>query len=253
MKKDITMRVASTRILSNGSAVLKVTPADGALLPEIMPGQFVNIKVSDTNGVFLRRPISVCDVEGALLTLFIKPVGKGSRRLTASQPGECFDVLLPLGNHFTEFEGTGPHLLIGGGVGIAPLLYLGRKLREHGKEPVFLLGGASASDLELVPEFSRFGNVYATTIDGSAGTRGVVTDHAVMQQPAAGIYCCGPTPMMKAVAEIAHKNGTPMLTSLENRMACGLGACLCCVENTKDGHRCVCTDGPVFNINELKW
>ncbi len=253
MKKDIKIRIQSAETLANGCVLMQVSPADGSALPEIAPGQFVNIKVPATDGVFLRRPISVCDVEDNLLTLYIKPVGKGTDRLCSLSAGDEFEVLLPLGSSFSCPSGNGLNLLIGGGVGIAPLLYLARKLREAGQEVAFLLGGASASDLELAKVFGRYGEVHLTTVDGSAGTRGFVTDHAILGGKIARIYSCGPTPMMKAVAKIAKERAIDMEASLENHMACGLGACLCCVEDTTTGNRCVCTDGPVFNISELKW
>lgn len=145
-------------------------------------------------------------------------------------------------------------MLVGGGVGVAPLLYLGSELRQCGVEPTFLLGARSVSDLLLVDEFRKYGRVLITTEDGSAGERGFVTQHKVLGQECFdGIYTCGPTPMMKAVAAYARKTDTPCEVSLENMMACGLGACLCCVEKTTEGNLCVCKDGPVFNINRLLW
>lgn len=252
MKKDINVRIVEARREAKGCVLMKVTPADGSALPEIAPGQFVNIKVPDTDGVFLRRPISVCDVEENLLTLYIKPAGKGTRRLCELAAGDVFEVLLPLGHPFST-PASGRYLLVGGGVGIAPLLYLGRVLSGRGCEVAFLLGGAGAGDLGMAPEFEKYGPVHVTTVDGSLGTTGFVTDHEVMKDAFDAIFSCGPTPMMKAVARVARERAIPMEASLENHMACGLGACLCCVENTTTGHRCVCTDGPVFNINELNW
>lgn len=253
MKKDIKVKILEIKKHANGCVLMTVIPADGSMLPSIAPGQFVNVKVPDTEGVFLRRPISVCDVEGNRLYLYIKPAGKGTIRLCSLMPGDEFDVLLPLGNSFTVAEATGRFLLVGGGVGIAPLLYLGRVLHSRGCRVEFLLGGASRADLEMVDEFAGYGNVHVTTVDGSMGVRGFVTDHEVISSDFDAIYSCGPTPMMKAVAKIARSREINMEASLENHMACGLGACLCCVENTTDGHRCVCTDGPVFNIKALNW
>ncbi len=253
MKKDIRVKILEIQRHANASVLMTVIPADGSMLPSIAPGQFVNIKVPDTDGVFLRRPISVCDVEENRLYLYIKPAGKGTMSLCSLKQGDEFDVLLPLGNSFTVAGEAGRFLLVGGGVGIAPLLYLGRVLRSKGSKVEFLLGGASKADLEMADEFARYGDVHVTTVDGSMGVRGFVTDHSVISSDFDAIYSCGPTPMMKAVANVARSRDIHMEASLENHMACGLGACLCCVENTKDGHRCVCTDGPVFNIKDLNW
>ena len=254
MKKDIRVKIATRRQLSNGCVLMDVIPADGQEFPEMQPGQFVNIKVPATDGVFLRRPISICDYADGRLTLYIKPVGKGSDRLCSLEAGEEFEVLLPLGHGFSGGSQSGLNLLIGGGVGIAPLLFFAKQLVAEGKRVEFLLGGAGASDLELAEVFEKVAPVHTTTVDGSMGTKGFVTHHSVMADEAvAHIFTCGPTPMMKAVAALARERQIPMQASLENHMACGLGACLCCVEDTKEGNRCVCTEGPVFDIDELKW
>ena len=143
---------------------------------------------------------------------------------------------------------------MGGGVGVAPLLYQGAMLREAGAEPVFLLGARTQADLLMLDAFRRYGDVYVTTEDGSEGERGFVTQHSVLQQRRFDlIQSCGPTPMMKAVARYASQQGIDCEVSLENMMACGLGACLCCVEKTTEGNLCVCKEGPVFNINRLLW
>ena len=153
-------------------------------------------------------------------------------------------------------------LLAGGGVGVAPLLYLGKVLKEQGVESTFLLGARSAKDLLMLSEFEKYGRVLVTTEDGSMGEKGFVTNHSVLQQETFDlIQVCGPTPMMKAVARYAHEKGIACEVSLENLMACGLGACLCCVEKVKTSpdyqspttNVCVCKEGPVFNINRLLW
>jgi dihydroorotate dehydrogenase electron transfer subunit len=145
-------------------------------------------------------------------------------------------------------------LLVGGGVGVAPLLYQGAVLKEAGLEPVFLLGARTAKDLLMLDEFRKYGEVFVTTEDGSEGERGFVTQHTVLQKRTfVLIQTCGPTPMMKAVAHFAWQQGVECEASLENMMACGLGACLCCVEKTTEGNLCVCKDGPVFNIKKLLW
>lgn len=241
-----------------GTALIALKPADGSL-PEMLPGQFVNILVSDCDGVFLRRPISICDVDydENLLLLYIKRVGKGTEHLCNANAGDTWNLLLPLGNGFVfdadEALPSKP-LLIGGGVGMAPMLYLGKWLKQNGAQPCFLLGGARKEDIPLIENFEKLGKTYITTADGSIGVKGFVTDHDFIKgDDYDSIYCCGPTPMMKAVAAIAKEKGVKCEVSLENKMACGLGACLCCVEDTTSGNRCVCTDGPVFDIKELKW
>ena len=140
-------------------------------------------------------------------------------------------------------------------MGVAPLLYLGRKIREMGSQPTFLLGARSAADLLMPGAFRSIGRVFVTTEDGSAGEQGFVTDHSILQQESFTlISACGPLPMMKAVAAYAKKTGTPCEVSLENKMACGLGACLCCVEKTRDkGNICICTEGPVISADRLMW
>ena len=159
-----------------------------------------------------------------------------------------------MGNGFTPAVANENILLVGGGVGVAPLLYMGAKMKESGIEPTFLLGARSAKDLLMLDIFKRFGRVFVTTEDGSEGEKGFVTNHSLLQQEQFDrISTCGPTPMMKAVARFARQNGVDCEVSLENLMACGLGACLCCVEKTVDGNLCVCKDGPVFNIQRLLW
>ena len=145
-------------------------------------------------------------------------------------------------------------VVVGGGVGVAPLLFQGAALRAQGCEPVFLLGARTQKDLLLVDEFRRYGEVFVTTEDGSEGERGFVTQHSLLGRERFDmIQTCGPTPMMKAVARYAYSQGVECEVSLENMMACGLGACLCCVEKTTEGNLCVCKEGPVFNIKKLLW
>jgi dihydroorotate dehydrogenase electron transfer subunit len=146
------------------------------------------------------------------------------------------------------------HLLVGGGVGTAPLLYMGAQMSLMGFRPTFLLGARTADMLLQLEDFKRVGDVYVTTEDGTMGEKGFVTQHSILfKQHFDRISVCGPSPMMKAVARFAKQNGVPCEVSLENMMACGLGACLCCVEKTVKGNVCVCTEGPVFDVNELTW
>lgn len=235
---------------------LRVSPADSNPLPAMEPGQFVEIQVP-AQGVFLRRPISINDVnfETNTLDLLIRRAGHGTESLISMHEGETLNIMLPLGNGFSyDYDETKKILLVGGGVGCAPLLYLGRKLRERNVKVEFLIGARSAKDLLLIDEFTKVGAVHITTEDGTEGIKGFVTIHpALTEQPLDLICCCGPMPMMKAVAKIAQEREIECEVSLENVMACGLGACLCCVEDTAEGHVCVCTEGPVFNTHKLKW
>lgn len=234
---------------------LTLAPADGSMLPAILPGQFVQV-AANTPGVFLRRPISINDVnyDQNTIDLLIRKAGKGTSTLVALKEGDKLNILLPLGNGFSFDVASGSRLLlIGGGVGVAPLLYLGRKLKEAGHKPEFLLGARSAADLLELDDFAAVGTVHVSTEDGSMGEHGLVTRHSALEGNIDTIYCCGPAPMMKAVAAIARERAINCEVSLENMMACGLGACLCCVENTVKGNVCVCTEGPVFNINLLNW
>ena len=257
MKKHILdLLVAENLRLHEHYALLKLTASRP--LPEMVPGQFAEVRVDGSPTTFLRRPISInfIDRERNEVWLLIQLVGDGTRRLAQYQKGDVVNVVLPLGNGFTlPAGGAEEHpLLIGGGVGTAPLLYLGQQLAEMGCRPSFLLGARSGNDLLQLDLFARYGEVYLTTEDGSRGERGYVTQHSVLSQKVfTRLYSCGPKPMMVAVARFAKNRGIDCEVSLENRMACGEGACLCCVENKTEGHLCVCKEGPVFNINKLLW
>ncbi len=221
-------------------------------LPEIKAGQFVEILVENSVSTFLRRPISVHYVDEARkeLWLLIAVVGDGTRTLATLKAGDTLDIVFPLGNGFTIEKCR--TLLVGGGVGVAPLLYAGKKIRELGGEPVFLLGARTAGDLIGMDMFRNIGQTLTTTEDGTDGEKGFVTDHSIWQTETFDrIAVCGPKPMMAAVAKKARQLGTRCEVSLENMMACGLGACLCCVEKTTEGNVCVCKDGPVFDIEKL--
>ena len=201
----------------------------------------------DAPNVFLRRPISIHDVADGKIWFLVQLVGDGTRWLGQLHEGDTLNAVLPLGNGFSMDSSQKSPLLVGGGVGVAPLLYLGRKLREQGVRPTFLLGARTASMLLRLDAFQALGEVFVTTEDGSLGEKGFVTQHSILDSRAFDIVqTCGPTPMMKAVAQWAAQHNVPCEVSLENRMACGIGACLCCVQQTTEGHKCVCTDGPVF-------
>ena len=256
MKKYcLDLTVKSVEHINEKYVLLKLT--DENPLPEMIPGQFVEIQVDGSKTTFLRRPISINDVdrEDNTLHLLIACIGDGTRQLGTLAVGAKVNIVLPLGNGFTmPASPEKKHLLVGGGVGVAPLLYLGRKIKEMGGEPVFLLGARSKKDLLMLDEYRKIGRVFITTEDGSEGEKGFVTNHSLLQKEQfTRIATCGPTPMMKAVAAYAAKAEVECEVSLENLMACGLGACLCCVEKTTEGNLCVCKDGPVFNIRKLLW
>ena len=243
------------RILSSQYNLLILTSNEK--IPEILPGQFAEVRVDGSPTTFLRRPISIHYVDYELneLWLLIQIKGDGTKRLATMVAGESLNLLFPLGNSFNKPANEKANvLLVGGGCGVAPLLYLGSYLKKSGFKVNFLLGARSKSDLIELCEYERFGNVFTTTEDGSHGERGFVTQHSVLNNPDFDyFYTCGPTPMMKAVARHALKTKATCEVSLENTMACGIGACLCCVTDTTEGHVCVCTEGPVFNITKLKW
>ena len=257
MKKYVLdLQVTENTMLSYDCCLLKLTAENR--LPDMQPGQFVAVRVDSSPHTFLRRPISInfVDRKKNELWLLIQCIGAGTCRMATYRVGERVNLLMPFGNSFTipRESGTSRLLLIGGGVGIAPLLFLGDKLKQSGFEPEFLVGAGRKEDVVQIADFNRLGTVYVTTEDGSLGEKGYVTDHSILRDTAFDrIYTCGPKPMMVAVAKYAIPRGIECEASLENTMACGFGACLCCVEQTTEGHKCVCTEGPVFNINQLTW
>ena len=249
--KDLTVR--SVERISEKHLLIRLT--DGEPLPDMAPGQFVEVRIDGSATTFLRRPISINFVNRAAneLWLMVAMVGDGTRSLQKLAVGDTLNCVLPLGNTFTMPQATERVLLVGGGVGVAPLLYMGAEMRKRGCEPTFLLGARTAADLLELDAFKKYGRVYVTTEDGSVGEKGFVTNHSVLQEPFDRIATCGPKPMMVAVARYAVQKGIDCEASLENMMACGLGACLCCVEKTTEGNLCVCKEGPVFNVKRLLW
>lgn len=256
MKKFILdLTVNSVEALSNKHVLIKLT--DDKPLPEMLPGQFVEVRVDNSPSTFLRRPISInnVDYDRNELWLLVAAVGDGTRQLQKLQKGDRLNCMLPLGNSFTmPTDSAQKVLLVGGGVGVAPLLYFGKRIKAIGGEPTFLLGARSAKDVLERELFEQVGRVFITTEDGSEGEKGFVTNHSVLaQEHFDRISTCGPKPMMMAVARYAFKNDIECEVSLENKMACGVGACLCCVEKTVEGNKCVCKEGPVMNIKKLTW
>ncbi len=262
MKKYIlNLKVVSNKQFGKGYSLLRLTDEQKAL-PDMRPGQFVQVRACAEGGLpLLRRPISInfLSREKNELWLLVHNVGKGTEYICSLREGDTANIMLPLGNGFTLVpkgdDTISKQLLVGGGVGTAPLLFLGKELQLRGIEPTFLLGGRSANDILQLDEFAKYGRVFLTTEDASAGEQGFVTQHSLLQREKFDfIATCGPKPMMMAVAKYAAQSNTPCEASLENLMACGLGACLCCVEENREKHNvCVCKEGPVFNINQLSW
>ena len=247
--------VQATEQLSDRHWLMRLRSSSA--LPEMHPGQFVQVHIDDSPSTYLRRPISInmVDYERNEILLLVAAIGEGTRHLVRKKHGDKVNCLLPLGNSFTMPRSTDERfLLIGGGVGIAPMLFLGKRLVEMGVRPSFLLGARTADELLEKDMFSELGDLYLTTEDGSEGEKGYVTNHSILKEKQFDrIATCGPKPMMMSVARYAKQNDIECEVSLENDMACGLGACLCCVEDTTDGHICVCTEGPVLNIKKLLW
>lgn len=258
MKKMLDLVVTENSQLNQNYCLIKLTTLDGSVLPDMYPGQFVEIRVDGSQSTFLRRPISVnfVDKNTNELWLLIQVVGDGTRKMSEYEKGTIVNLILPLGNSFTIPAQNEQQelLLIGGGVGTAPMLYLGACLKEKGFSPKFLLGARSKNDLLQLDDFAKYGEVFCTTEDGSFGEKGYVTNHSVLKNNRfSTIYTCGPKPMMVAVARYATDHKIDCEVSLENSMACGFGVCLCCIEDTREGNVCVCTEGPVFNIDKLTW
>ena len=210
------------------------------------PGQFVNLKLS---GLYLRRPLSVCNLEGDTLTLIYKTVGIGTETLSRMLPGQTLPVLTGLGNGYdTALSGDRP-LLLGGGVGVPPLYYLARLLCAEGKQVSVVLGFNRASEVFYENEFRALGaSVTVTTVDGSYGRKGFVTD--ALPENYSYFYTCGPEPMLKAVYAKTVTSGS---FSFEKRMGCGFGACMGCSCRTITGYKRICREGPVLQKEEILW
>ena len=210
------------------------------------PGQFVNIQL---DGMFLRRPISVCDVQGDVLTIIYKVVGKGTEALSKMDSGKL-DILTGLGNGYDLTVAGEKPVLLGGGVGVPPMYLLAKKLIAEGKTPIVILGFNKQEEIFYEEEFKALGcQVYVTTVDGSYGIRGFVTD-ALKMVDYTHFYTCGPEPMLKAVYKASTTSGQ---MSFEERMGCGFGACMGCSCKTLTGYKRICKDGPVMRKEEILW
>lgn len=244
-KRDI-YKIVTNRPLS-AKTMLMVLEGDTQYIT--CAGQFVNIAIE---GKFLRRPISVCDYDERSITLLYDIVGEGTRAMSEMPVGAELDLLTGLGNGFTESEPTRRPALLGGGIGCAPLYNLAKKFVAKGVRPVVILGFNSAKDVVAKEMFEETGaEVYVATVDGSEGTRGFVTD-VIREQglECDYFYACGPMPMLRALCQTVEWSGE---VSLDERMACGFGVCMCCSVETRSGAKRICKEGPVFRKEDLVW
>lgn len=210
------------------------------------PGQFVNIQLT---GKFLRRPISVCDYDAQTLTVVYKVVGKGTEQMASMTAGETLDILTGLGNGYDLAPAGDRPVLLGGGVGVPPLYHLAKRLLALGKEVTVVLGFNTASEIFYEKEFQALGcKVFVTTVDGSYGKKGFVTD--ALPEDYTYFYTCGPEPMLKAVYRTTNTSGQ---MSFEQRMGCGFGACMGCSCKTLTGNKRICKEGPVMRKEEILW
>ncbi len=211
------------------------------------PGQFINIKIE---GLYLRRPISVYDYSENIITIIYKAVGEGTEAMAEMTEGETLDVLVGLGNGFNPDKDNKNPLLIGGGVGIPPLYNLCKELIKKGKKPTVILGFNTKAEIFCEEEFKDLGaEVFVTTVDGSYGIKGFVTN-TMEEINYDYFYTCGPLPMFKAIEGVAKTSGE---YSFEERMGCGFGACMGCTCKTKYGNKRICKDGPVLLREEIIW
>jgi dihydroorotate dehydrogenase electron transfer subunit len=228
-------------------------------LEEFKPGRFLHIKCSSGIDPLLRRPMSVCDIDnaGKLMTVLYRSEGRGTQLLSQKKHGDILDVLAPLGTSFDQgvIKSGQTALLVGGGIGVPPLYYLGRKLKEKGVKIISVLGFNSAKDVFYEEEFAKLGELYISTVDGSHGVKGLVVDLLPGLEYDA-LYSCGPNPMLKALQTVIPRNKKAFI-SIEERMGCGVGACLACVckpspEYVSDsGYLRACTEGPVLGMWDI--
>ena len=242
--KQVIFTVETNEKLAQGTykMVLKGDTSD-----ILRPGQFVNFKLE---GLFLRRPISVCDWDDKTLTVIYKVVGKGTEMMSCMKKGDTMDTLTGLGNGFNPGPSGENPVLIGGGVGVPPLYKLCKVLKEQGKNPTVILGFNSEKEVFYEKEFKDLGaEVYIATADGSVGIKGFVTD-VLDKISYSYFYTCGPEPMFKAIDKIAKTEGQ---LSFESRMGCGFGACMGCSCKTLTGNKRICKEGPVMRREEIIW
>ena len=242
MKNSVFTITKNTPLTSNVYVMVLKGDTEG-----IRCGQFVNIQL---DGLYLRRPISVCDCEGDSLTLIYKVVGVGTEQMSKMGVGDSLDLLTGLGNGYDTTPSGERPLLIGGGVGVPPLYMLCKKLIAEGKQPTVILGFNTSEEVFYADEFASLGaEVRITTVDGSSGIKGYVTD-AMAELDYSYFYTCGPEPMLKAVYKATATSGQ---MSFEERMGCGFGACMGCSCKTITGYKRICKEGPVMRKEEVLW
>ena len=241
--KEIELKIRENKKIAKDIYEMKL---EGDTSDITAPGQFIDIKL---DGFYLRRPISVCDVEGNIITIIYKILGNGTEAMTAYPAGKVLSVISGLGNGYdTSLSGNNP-LLIGGGVGIPPLYLLARELRKENKKVSVILGFNISDEIFYVDEFKKLGcEVAVTTVDGSFGIPGFVTN--AIPDDYSFFYTCGPEPMLKAVYKATKTSGQ---FSFEARMGCGYGACMGCSCKTLTGYKRICVDGPVMMKEEIAW
>lgn len=244
--QDTTFTILSNEAIAKNSFRMVLEGCTAAISA---PGQFVNLSLQ---GFFLRRPISVCDWEEGRLTLVYKVVGKGTKIMSELIKGDTLDILTGLGHGFDTAASSSHALLVGGGVGSAPLFALAKKLKAEGKKVTVVLGFNTAAEVMLAEDYQAIGaKLLITTMDGSMGIKGLVTDALKQVEPDYDFfYSCGPRVMMKALCMATDKAGQ---ISMEERMGCGFGICYGCSCHTTKGAARVCSDGPVFNKEEVIW
>ncbi len=225
------------------------------------PGMFVHVLAGDGEGLLLRRPFSLLEAENTNISFVYKVVGRGTKALSEKRAGEVLNVLGPLGNPYSVRAASKQIILVAGGYGVSPTFYLSRELKKKmfTGEIISIIGARTKSLLMYAEEFKKLGvKTHVTTDDGSAGRKGIVTD--VLDEVLKGtkeegiqVFCCGPYAMLRAVALMCMKFSVPCQVSMEQQLGCGLGACLGCVIRTHGGYRRVCTEGPVFNAEDVIW
>lgn len=253
MEKVTLAKVLSNRCIAQGVYELRLNWGE---TPAVQPGQFVHIKIPGDSGRILRRPISICRMQGQVMTLVYQIAGEGTRLLALVFPGQQLDCMGPLGQGFPVEQTVRRAAVVGGGIGAAPLL----ELAAVNSQITFdiYLGFRTAELAYAVEEFAKCGTVHLYTDDGSLGEKGFATEglrRALREKDYQAVYACGPQPMLKSLQQVTNGSGIPCYASLEERMACGVGACLGCVCKIKtDGgwhHQRVCADGPVFLLSEV--
>ena len=251
-------KILSNQKIAKNHFILSFKPP-GVMAKKVKPGQFVKIKVNNSNKPLLGRPFSVHKIGNDKIEILYKIVGEATRILSTKKTGNVLDILGPLGNGF-DVRRSGTAILVGGGHGVAPLAELVKNFIKHKTKPAIFIGAQTKEHIVCDKEFKKLGaQVHVTTEDGSKGCKGLVTE--LLKNKITGkslkklvtIYACGPKPMLAAVGKLAKQYKIPCQVSLEEYMACGIGTCLGCAVKTRSGYKMVCKDGPVFDAKEIVW